>query len=223
LTFEAVGAAAEAAGLALRGGLRLDEGERVGALASTRTVLLLGFVGSGGWPAFAASAEASDGRAHPLDRWSRRIVTGLAEGFGARALFPFEGPPYFPFQAWGARAEPLYASPLGMFIHPRHGLWHSYRGALAFSEAFELPSREQGPSPCESCVGRPCLSACPVGAFTSAGYDVPACADWLRGGEGGACLSGGCLARRACPVGRDHTQAPAEAAFHMAAFLAARA
>jgi len=222
LSVAAVRAAAEASGLVLRGGLRLDEAERTGPLASARTVLLLGIVGSVGWPAFAASAEATDGRAHPLDRWSRRVVTGLAQRFGATALFPFEGPPYFPFQAWGARAEPLYASPLGMFIHPRYGLWHSYRGALGFAEALDLPEREQGPSPCESCAGRPCLSACPVGAFTAAGYDVPACADWLRGGEGGACLSGGCLARRACPVGREFTQAPAQAAFHMAAFLAAR-
>ena len=217
MIFAEVGEAAEASGLALRGGLRLAQAERVG---EARTLLLLGFVGSDGWSAFAASAEAMDGQAHPLDRWSRRVVGGLAARFGATALFPFDGLPYFPFQAWGARAEPLYPSPLGLFIHPRYGLWHSYRGALAFAEALDLPEREQGPSPCESCLGRPCLSACPVGAFTQAGYDVPACADWLRGGAGGACLSGGCLARRACPVGR--AQAPAQAAFHMAAFLAAR-
>lgn len=217
-----VRAAAEAAGLALRGGLELGEAERTGPLVSARTVLLLGFVGSSGWPVFARSAEAADGRPHPLDRWSRRVVTGLAQRFGATGLFPFEGPPYFPFQAWGARTEPLFRSPLGMFAHPRYGLWHSYRGALAFAEALDLPEREQGESPCESCVGRPCLSACPVGAFTAAGYDVPACADWLRSGAGGACRAGGCLARRACPVGRDYAQAPEQAAFHMAAFLAAR-
>ena len=218
MTFAEVGAAARALGLRLRGGLRLEATERAGA----RTLLLLGFVGSAGWPAFAASAEAADGAAHPLDRWSRRVVSSLAERFGATALFPFDGPPYHPFQAWGAQAEPLHPSPLGMFIHPRYGLWHSYRGALAFAEALDLPQREPGQSPCENCAARPCLAACPVGAFTAAGYDVAACAAWLSSGAGGACLSGGCLARRACPVGREYTQAPAEAAFHMAAFLAAR-
>ncbi len=222
MTFSAVAAAAEASGLTLRGGLVLDEREREGPLAGSRTLLLLGFVGSGGWPCFAGSAEAADGRPHPLDRWSRRVVTALGERFGATALFPFEGPPYFPFQAWGARAEPLSPSPLGLFVHPRYGLWHSYRGALAFAEALDLPAREQEPSPCESCVGRPCVSACPVGAFSGEGYDVPCCAGWLRSGQGGACLDGGCLARRACPVGQTFTQGPAQAAFHMAAFLAAR-
>jgi hypothetical protein len=217
-----IDAAAEATGLALRGGLRLDEAERSGPLAPARTVLLLGFVGARGWPDFAASVEAGDGRAHPLDRWSRRVVSGLAERFGATPLFPFEGPPYWPFQAWGGRAEPLFPSPLGVFIHPRYGLWHSYRGALAFAQAIDLPAREEAQSPCDTCVGRPCQSACPVGAFTGDGYDVAACADWLKRPEGRACMDGGCLARRACPVGRDYAQAPRQAAFHMAAFLAAR-
>jgi epoxyqueuosine reductase QueG len=184
-------------------------------------VLLLGFVGSSGWPVFAASAEAADGLADPLDRWSRRVVAALAERFGATALFPFDGPPYWPFQSWGRQAGPLSPSPLGMLIHPRYGLWHSYRGALVFAEALDLPEREDAPSPCATCAGRPCLSACPVGAFSDKGYDVAACVGWLRSGKGGACLSGGCLARRACPVGPDYAYAPEQAAFHMAAFLKA--
>jgi hypothetical protein len=34
-------------------------------------------------------------------------------------------------------------------------------------------------------------------------------------------VGGGCLARRACPVGQAHVYGPAQARFHMAAFLAA--
>jgi hypothetical protein len=55
-----------------------------------------------------------------------------------------------------------------------------------------------------------------------AGYDVEACAGWLRRPEGRECMGAGCLARRACPVGRDFAQPPEQAAFHMRAFLAAR-
>ncbi len=215
-------AAVEAIGLALRGGFVLDEAERTGWLASARTVLLLGFVGAQGWPAFAESPEAEDGRQHALDRWSRRLVTTLAEGAGATALFPFEGPPYWPFQAWALRAESVAPSPLGLLIHPRYGLWHSYRGALAIAEALELPARAEAESPCASCAERPCLSACPVDAFTPAGYEVIGCADALRAAEGRACMEGGCLARRACPVGREFAPTAARAAFHMRAFLAAR-
>ena len=220
--YDGIAEAASKSGLVLRGGFRLADEERVGALAEVRTLLLFGFVGAAQWPAFAASPEAQDGKRHPLDRWSRRVLTALGAQFAAKPLFPFEGPPYWPFQAWARRAEPVFPSPLGMLIHSEFGLWHSYRGALAFASAIEAPAMALSASPCDSCEAKPCLSACPVWAFSAAGYDVERCAGWLRGGESDACLGGGCLARRACPVGRDYAQTPEQARFHMAAFLAAR-
>jgi hypothetical protein len=222
MTLADVGAAARAVGLALRGGFALTAAEQVGPLAASRTIALLGFVGAQHWPEFAASPEARDGAAHSLDRWSRRVVTALAARFGALPLFPFEGPPYWPFQRWARRAEPLHPSPLGMLIHPQYGLWHSYRGALAFAQTLDLPPPADIASPCATCADRPCLSACPVGAFTTAGYDVAACADLLRRPGGGDCMGGGCLARRACPVGREFAPSQQQAAFYMRAFLAAR-
>src|SRR5262249_42217658 len=80
------------------------------------------------------SAERAAGGADPLDRWSRRVVGGLAAELGAAALYPFGGPPWLPFQRWAKKAEPLHSSPLSVLIHPDWGLWHSYRGALVFAE-----------------------------------------------------------------------------------------
>jgi hypothetical protein len=220
--FDQIAEAAKKVGLASRGGFRLANEDRVGALAEARTLLLFGFVGAAQWPVFAASPEAQDGKRHPLDRWSRRVLTALGTQFAATPLFPFEGPPYWPFQAWARRTEPVFPSPLGVLIHPRYGLSHSYRGALAFAEAIETPAITPSASPCDSCEAKPCLKACPVEAFSAAGYDVEACAGWLREDKGAACLGGGCLARRACPVGREYAPRPDQARFHMAAFLAAR-
>ena len=206
-------------GLVPRGAFKLEEGERVGELADIRTIVLAGMVGRDGWDAFAASPEASDGLGHPLDRWSRRLIETLAGELGGKALFPFGGPPFLPFQRWAQRAEPVHSSPIGLLIHPYYGLWHAYRGALGFREQLAVPEPPAVPSPCESCSGRWCLSACPVGAFSEAGYDVAACAGHLRGAAGGDCMGGGCLARGACPVGRDHAYGPEQASFHMRAFL----
>ncbi len=222
MNLAALAEASEAAGLALRGALRLEAAEQVGPLASVRSVALFGFTGGRQWPAFTASPEAADGRPHPLDRWSRRVLTALAEPYGATALFPSDGPPYMPFQRWAQRAEPVAPSPLGLFIHPRYGLWHSYRGALAFGETWDIPAPEPEPSPCESCDGRPCLSACPVGAFAPEVYAVDACASWVGRAEGRRCAETGCLARHACPVGRDYAYGPEQASFYMRAFVAAR-
>jgi hypothetical protein len=211
-------------GLCARGGFHPIADDAVPALADGRmpaTLLLVGNVGASLWPVFSGSVEAGDGAADPLNRWTQRVVGGIAREVGAEPLFPFGGPPYLPFQRWAMRAEAVAPSPLGILIHPDYGLWHAYRGALAFAEQLALPPRVERPRPCDSCAGRPCLSACPVGAFSGHGYDVPACIGHVGGSAGEACMSGGCLARRACPVGPAFDYGMAQARFHMAAFLAA--
>jgi hypothetical protein len=211
-------------GLLLRGGFHPTAADGVPALADGRSpamVVLVGNVGPDLWPAFSGSAEAGDGAPHPLNRWTQRVVSGIAREVGAEPLFPFGGPPYLPFQRWAMRAEAVAPSPLGILIHPDYGLWHAYRGALAFAERLALPPRVERPRPCDSCAGRPCLSACPVDAFSERGYDVPACIGHIGSPAGGPCMGGGCMARRACPVGPAHGYGAAQARFHMAAFLAA--
>src|SRR4030095_137820 len=48
---------------------------------------------------------------------------------------------------WAMRAEAVAPSPLGILIHPDYGLWHAYRGALAFAERLALPPRGARPLP----------------------------------------------------------------------------
>jgi ferredoxin len=190
--------------------------------ASYGTLVLVGFIGSANWPTFASSSEANDGQPDPLDRWSTRVITTVAQTLGATPLFPFGGPPFLPFQRWAQQAEPVHPSPLGILIHPDWGLWHAYRGALALAERIDLPPPDTRPSPCESCIGRPCLTACPVGAFTPAGYDAPACVAHISTPTGADCITTACRARRACPIGTDHRQTCEQAEFHQRAFLAAQ-
>lgn len=212
------------AGLHARGGFAPAMGETLPGPSggAAGCIVLVGAVGDSHWQAFSASPEAGDGRPDPLDRWSRRIVDALAATLGARALYPFGGPPHWPFQQWARRAEPLHHSPLGLLIHPRYGLWHSYRAALAFARLLPgLPGRLPEPSPCDTCADRPCLRACPVDAFSAAGYDTRACGGWLDRPEGGTCLAAACLARAACPAGVGYRYGPAAAGFHMAAFKGA--
>lgn len=211
-------------GLLLRGGFIPTAEDGVPPLSDGRqpgTVLLLGNVGSSLWPTFSASAEACDGRPHPLDRWSRRVVQAIALEIGAEPLFPFGGPPYLPFQRWAQRAEPVAPSPLGILIHPDYGLWHAYRAALALRDRLDLPQRDLTPRPCDGCADRPCLTACPVGAFDGNRYDVSVCVSHLASPPGQPCMSGGCLARRACPVGRTYAYGSDQARLHLEAFRAA--
>jgi ferredoxin-like protein FixX len=197
-------------GLILRGGFHPGAGE---GLEGVCTVIMIGNAGGAMWAAFAPHV---DGERNPLDRWTKSVVDPIAERFGARPVYPFD-PAMPPFQRWALRADAVHPSPLGILIHPEYGLWHAYRAALLFVEKLDLPTRSDAPSPCQSCAAKPCLSACPVGAFSGDAYDVVACADHISKPVAD-CISIGCHARNACPVGREWRYPEAQVHFHMAAF-----
>lgn len=220
-----VGAWLAGSGLILRGGFDFDAGEAaptVSAGIRARSVLLVGNAGSGYWQHFAAwRAALPNPVEHPLDRWSREVIGDIARRVGGHLVMPNDRP-FQPFQQWAMRAEGLRPSPLGILIHPVYGLWHAYRGAIAFEEPLGAAAGA-GPlqkqiHPCDPCDGKPCLSACPAGAVDGRSFDHRSCLGHLRSGEGGACMSGGCLARNACPQGLAYRYHPEAQAFHQAAF-----
>lgn len=217
-----IAAALEPFGLIPRGGFVFSDDEdapRGAALDRARSVVLVGHAGSSIWPHFTRwRAGEGRGRADPLDAWSKQVLGEMERQLGARAVFPSDKP-WLPFQQWAKRAEGLKPSPLGLLIHPVYGLWHAYRGALLFDEQIGFPARETPDHPCERCTAKPCLSACPVDALDGTGFAVETCRNHLRGRAGETCRTSGCLARLACPVGRDHAYEAAQQRFHMAAFL----
>ena len=73
--------------------------------------------------------------------------------------------------------------------------------------------------PCSSCFDKPCLSTCPVEAFTPGGYDYVLCKSHIALKPDDKCFNGGCLARHACPVGKTFTYEADHQAFHMKAFV----
>ena len=229
IDYDTVGKALGEAGLIVRGGFHVDEADGVPTMESGKaaaTVVLAGNVGGSLWRSFAAArpAESADNETHPtlLDDWSRRVLTRVAETLGGPAaclpLFPFEGPPFLPFIRWAQRAEAVFPSPIGPLIHPDHGLWHAYRGALAFAQHIPLPAHMDRQSPCETCVEKPCLTGCPVGAHAHGAFDLSLCMGHVVADAGAPCMANGCLARRACPVGGEFRYAPDQAHFHMVAF-----
>ncbi len=212
MTFDDVAALALPHCLSILGGFAAMDDP--GLPKGTRTVLMLG-PGSGFWPHLTAQPEW-DGQPDPIDRWSRRVIGHLACDLGAKALFPFGGPPWHPFQKWALRTGAVWESPVRLLVHGEQGLMVSFRGALALKEAFDLPVPQQ--SPCHTCTEKPCLTACPPRALTGAGYDVPACHTWLDTAPGRDCLSQGCAVRRACPVSQRYDRMAEQSAWHMARF-----
>ena len=108
-------------------------------------------------------------------------------------------------------------------IFERYGLCRAYRLALALPEKLKSPPVASGfESPCLSCADQPRLEACPVDAFSCPSYWTDLCMDYLRNDSDSACRQLGCEARRACPVAKAFTYVPAQARFHMDAFVTSR-
>lgn len=196
--------------LEVLGGFSVAEGEE-GFPKGTRSLLLIGPKEPGFWAHIQSEPEWLG--ADPVDLWSRRVIGRVACDFGAKALFPFGGPPYRPFYQWALRSGRIWASPVRLLVHDAQGLMVSFRGALALKEAVDVP---RGIKPCDTCAA-PCLTACPVGALTADGYDLPRCHAYLDG-AGGDCLNGGCLVRRACPAGDGYARMAEQSAYHMRQF-----
>jgi epoxyqueuosine reductase len=198
--------------LEVLGGFAVDEGE-AGFPAGTRTLLMIGPKEPGFWPHIQTQPEW--GEANPVDRWSRRVIGRVACDLGAKALFPFGGPPYQPFYSWALRTGRVWDSPVKLLVHATQGLMVSFRGALALPQVIALPT--PAVQPCAACA-KPCLTACPATALTAAGYDVPRCHAHLDQPAGADCMIGGCLVRSTCPVGAGYARMTSQSAYHMRQF-----
>jgi len=187
----------------------------LGVTSDDETLVLLG-PSPQFWGVFSASSEYQDGTPDPIDRWTTRVFAALAATVGARAILPYDGPPYAPFLTWAENSGHAWSSPVGMLVHSEHGLMVSYRGALAFDNP--LIDQPTATRPCDTCSGKPCATACPIGALTPSGYDVDACRAYIKTNAGADCLNKGCAVRRICPISKGAQRSEAQSALHMRAF-----
>ena len=195
-----------------------------GALAD-KPAIMIGNSGGEMWEVLRLSPEFSDGLPNPMNRWTEREITALAHDIGVHAIFPFDEP-YWPFQRLARIATGIQPSPLGLLVHPRFGLWQALRSVLIFESDAEIVNQFNALEgelnnlihPCDSCEDKPCLTACPVGAFTGEELKVDLCFGHLDSGADPKCMTLGCRARDACPVGVEHRYDNAQVQFHMRSY-----
>ena len=214
MTLDEIGERVRAAGLDVFGALHPDP--RDGLPDKIRTLVLLGPAEPGFWARVTSEPEFSDGTPDALDRWSRRVIGQFACDLGGKAYFPFTGPPWRPFIDWARRSGRAWPSEVGILVHDTAGLMVSYRGALGLTERLGLPP--PGSRPCDTCIAKPCRTACPVVALTSQEYDIPTCKRYLGTVEGSDCLNSGCQVRRACPISQAYGRRPEQSGYHMRHF-----
>ncbi len=213
MTYPDIEQLAEVNDLLVLGGFHVETKDHVPQWAET--VLLFG-PSRGFWAGFTASPEWLDGAPDPMDRWSQRVLTGMADALNGVAIFPFGGPPFKPFFSWALQSGHAWQSPVNLLVHSTAGLMVSYRGAIALRERVALPA--PGKRPCDDCA-QPCLTACTPRALTGDGYDVPACKAHITSEKGKENKTLGCSVRRACPVSQSYARMEAQNAYHMRIFV----
>ena len=183
-----------------------------------QTDIAIGSAGQPFWNAVHRSPEWIEQHDDPIDRYTARQINRLLDADkGEAAIYPFDpDAPNF-VQLWSATFPKIAASRLGPMIHPDFGLWMAARAHVVLPDAhFEFDTAKTF-SPCESCQDKPCLSACPVNAFSaSKPYNHLACAAYLKTDP--ACFSGGCDARAACPFGQSWQLPEDQARYHQTRF-----
>lgn len=124
-----------------------------------------------------------------------------------------------PLQQLGMLAGWHHPSPLGVGINGVYGLWFAYRAAVLTTDVLmpTLPMNEA--SPCETCVERPCITACPADAVSTAGnFQAGACFSQRLMAD--SSCGDRCHSRLACPYFVEHRYSDEQMGYHYGLSLA---
>lgn len=196
-----------------------DIGGKLGAHVGETQLILLGHGGRRLWERVSAGGLNSE---HPIDDYTIAVITQcFADHLPQnryRILYPGNQP--IGLQALGQLAGWHYPSPFMIGIDAQWGSWFAYRAVILSDTHFcalnpvdrttpevELGSRNvQAPvledHPCQRCLEMPCISACPAGALDGGTFDFVRCSAHRQQPASPCAFT--CLARVACPVGKEH-------------------
>ena len=182
--------------------------------ARYRQLILIGHQGRGFWQALQARGwHGSD----PVDTFVGECIQAWMNGplAGHAWVQVFPGPRPVGLQRLGELAGWHHPSPFWVGVDAEWGSWFAYRAVVLADTSLPVMPRRKTTSPCLSCSGKPCVSACPAGALASeqtGAWRLQACLDY-RKQPGTACLDR-CKARNACPVGESHRYSDEQIAYH---------
>lgn len=199
------------------------------------SILLVGHAGREFWNAY---KQAEMTHKDPVDHFSSQISEQALDQYfpdiPRKQLFPIEDCSVN-LIALGRAFGWHYASPLGMGIHAKYGLWSAYR-SVWWLDSIDLKTDNTGTSTastdsmydhksacinavhsaldvCADCLTQDCIASCPADALVYESVpDLGKCADF-RLSEDSACTST-CLARVACPHGAEFRYDADQMAYH---------
>jgi hypothetical protein len=183
-------------------------------LPGCRAVLVVGSGGTTLWDGFLAWAAERPERLRgegPLDTRVVEAIDAVPEAPSRRWIrCAADDGQAIDFRTLALQAGLGHPSRLGLLLHPTFGPWLALRAACFTLDPLPLTGPLTAAPPCEGCPA-PCTSACPVGAIGPGGWSFAPCVGFQ---ERDTTCHGGCLARAACVVGREHAYGARQHRYH---------
>ena len=181
-------------------------------LADYRCLVLIGHGGKTLWSQLQKTGMDS---VDPVDLYSLALTQQFIDDYldGAASLVVYPSGYLVPLGQLGELAGWSHPSPLGQGIHAEFGVWFAYRTAFLTKANLPVITNSLTDSPCISCVDKPCLSACPVGATGENGrFAINLCTQHRL--QSHSPCADRCLARMACPVAPGHRYTLPQIQYH---------
>ena len=185
-------------------------------------LVLVGSTGSAMWTSIERRGFADVD--HPVDAHAADAVAAWRRSLEVHSdvVWPrpstdtdSEAAPALPVMKLGERAGWGRRSPLGIGMHPRHGLWVGYRAVVRVAGTWPVLREPPAVHACDSCPDTPCVTRCPVSAI-GRGKGILATPCFEERLRPGADCSRRCVSRLSCPVAPASRYPDAQVAHHQA-------
>lgn len=188
--------------------------ERCAQARDYRQLILIAHAGQQLWQSLNESAVDINDEAHPIDTYTvdfvQRFLTSAHPTANYEIVYP--GADTVSLQELGKLAGWHHDSPFMVGINAHFGSWFAYRALVLANTNLPVTQRNVSQSPCVTCVGTPCISACPPRALDDGKFNLDKCLAYRQ--QTNSQCENTCLARRACPVGSEHSYTDAQMQYH---------
>jgi epoxyqueuosine reductase QueG len=179
-------------------------------LARYKQILVIAHGGRDMWAKVQPTLNSSD---HPIDRYSADIVTKFCETnssiSGHKLIYPSQAP--VGLQSLGELAGWHHSSPFRIGINNQWGSWFAYRAVVLTDSHFKTTLKIEDPSPCLSCLEKPCISSCPADALERE-FSLEKCLSYRKKPD--SLCKDRCLARMTCPIAKEHQYEQEQINYH---------
>jgi len=185
--------------------------EQIDEFSQYRQLLLIGHAGRELWTGL---QQAGSDSSNPVDDYTRHAIDDYfhadQDDYAYQMLYP--GPYRVDLLQLGELAGWHHPSPFWLGVNKVWGSWFAYRAVILANTNLSPTQNPTSQSPCDNCIEKPCIPACPPKALDNNCFDLMACSSY-RSKDSSPC-GYQCIARNTCPIGKDHRYSNEQIKYH---------